>query len=67
MTGENQLKQLLVLEMEPGYGEDVRLIQFQSNFMEYRGSRFAVVILLDLTHMGKETLAFINGFYEAGG
>lgn len=66
MTGVNQDKQSLVLEMEPGSREDVRLIQFQSNFMKYRGERYAVIILNDITHMGKETLDFINRFYEEG-
>lgn len=65
-TETNQEKESIVLEMETGSKEEVRLIQFQSNFMQYRGEKFAVVILNDLTGMGKETLDFINRFYEEG-
>lgn len=65
-TEVNQEKQSIVLEMESGSKEEVRLIQFQSNFMQYKGEKFAVVILNDLTGMGKETLDFINRFYEEG-
>ena len=64
MSGANQEKQMMVLEMETGSKEELRLIQFKSNFMEYQGEKFAVVVLNDLTRMGNETLNFINKFYS---
>lgn len=64
ITETNQEKETMVLEMQSGAKEELRLIRFRSNFMEYRGEKFAVVLLNDLTDMGNETLEFINRFYE---
>lgn len=64
ISESNQEKQSVVMEMEPGNKEELRLIQFKSNYLDYKGEKFAVVVLNDLTQMGNETLAFINRFYD---
>lgn len=64
MLEADQEKQSIVLQMEAGKKEELRLIQFKSNYMEYAGEKFAVVLMNDLTDMGNETLKFINDFYE---
>ncbi len=65
-NASDQEKRTVVLEMATGNREELRLIQFKSNFMEYQDKKYAVVVLNDLTHIGNETLEFINKFYEAG-
>lgn len=60
---QNQPKESIVIELGSEAGEEVRLLQYESNYMEYSGKHFAVVLLTDLTNMGKETLDFINEFY----
>lgn len=66
MSETNQEKESMVLEMQTGSKEELRLIQYRSNFMAYKGEKFAVVLMNDLTDMGNETLEFINRFYEEG-
>lgn len=63
MTGQDQGKQSIVIEMGEKSEEEIRLIQFQSSYMVYDEKKYALVILDDLTNMGKETLNFINDFY----
>ncbi|MCF8364195.1 MAG: PAS domain-containing protein [Bacteroidales bacterium] len=63
MNRQNQPRESIVIEVGDDAEEGVRLIQYESNFMEYKGNSFAVVLLADLTNMGKETLDFINNFY----
>jgi len=65
ISGQDQEKESIVLEMGDQSVEEVRLIQFQSNYMIHEDKKYAVVILNDLTGMGKETLNFINDFYAA--
>lgn len=65
ISGQDQEKESIVLEMGEQSVEEVRLIQFQSNYLIHEDKKYAVVILNDLTGMGKETLNFINNFYTA--
>jgi len=63
ISGQDQEKESIVLEMGEQSVEEYRLIQFQSNYLIHEDKKYAVVILNDLTGMGKETLNFINDFY----
>jgi len=63
ITGQDQVKESIVLEMGEQSDEEFRLIQFQSNHLNFEDKKYALVIFNDLTGMGKETLNFINDFY----
>ena len=65
ISEQNQEKESMVMEMNKESDEEIRLIQFQSNYLMHEDKKYAVVILNDLTNMGKETLKFINEFYAA--
>jgi PAS domain-containing protein len=64
VTGQDQENETIVLQMSRSSKEEIMLIQYHSFFLKYADKKFAVVVLNDLTNMGKETLEFINRFYE---
>lgn len=61
---ENQKKDFKVLEMSSGSDEEFMLVQFQCNYLQFEGESFSIVVLSNLTDMGKGTLESINSFYH---
>lgn len=61
---KDQAADTIVLELEHQEKTQLKLLKFQSRHLPYQNHSFAMVILSDMTAMGKDALKYVNSFYE---
>jgi len=60
----HQEKSSVVLEFEHDENNPFRLLQFQASYMEYSDEPYVILLMNDLTKLGRETLTFIDDFHK---